>query len=641
MSGLDLAGGLDRRRGRRTIVAVAIVLLVALAVAAWWYRSRPPEPGDAATAFAAAWDAGDPSTGPVTSPAAASESWAAIVDGMGEAALAVRLDEVEPDEEDGARASASLSLAWTLPGDRTWSYTTRAPMTRTEDGWRVRWSAAVAHPDLDDGATLQTDRTTSERADVLGEDGRPIVTERPVVEVGIQPSRVDDVATTVAAVRDVLDLDLEGLPDRIEAAEPDRFVRVVTLREADYEQVRDALHPVPGTVFQRAEQALAPTRTFARATLGQAGPVTAELVEEHPERYEPGDVAGLSGLQRTYDDQLAGRPGLEVRAVPPEGSEADPATLFSVDPEPGTPVTVTLDHDVQQAADATLADVGDHPSALVAIRVSDGHVLAVANGPAGGGLDLALTGRYAPGSTFKVVTTSALLGAELTTDEQVPCPPSTTVDGRSFSNAEDQALGEVPFHTAFANSCNTAFVALSATLPPTALRDAAAAFGLGTEPHLGVPAFGGEVPETETDTDLAASTIGQGRILVSPFAAANLAAATARGAELAPSLVLGDGNEPTTTPLPDGVADDLAELMREVVTDGSGSALADVPGAPVHAKTGTAEYGDEVPPRTHAWVIGWQDDVAFAVLVAETPDAYGGQVAAPLAADFLTRIAGG
>jgi cell division protein FtsI/penicillin-binding protein 2 len=65
-----------------------------------------------------------------------------------------------------------------------------------------------------------------------------------------------------------------------------------------------------------------------------------------------------------------------------------------------------------------------------------------------------------------------------------------------------------------------------------------------------------------------------------------------------------------------------------------------VPGEPVHGKTGTAEYGSEDELGTHAWFIGWQGDIAFAVLVAETPDAFGGRVAAPIAADFLTRLAG-
>lgn len=628
-------------QGGAALVVIVLALVAGLAAGAWWYWSRPPAPDDAAVAFAGAWDAGDPGRGPVSPNGdAVTDSWNAITDGMGEAPVDVELTGVTPDPDDGAAATADLRVSWTLPGERTWSYDTTAPMTLGDEGWTVDWSTEVAHPELVDGASLRLRRTTPPRAQILSEDGTPLVTPRPVVDVGVQPSRVEDVDETVAAVRDVLDLELEGLEDRIGAADPEHFVPVVTLRRPDYDEVRDELQPIPGTVFREDEQLLAPTREFARATLGQAGPVTAELVEEQPDRYQAGDVAGLSGLQRAYDEQLAGRPGLEVTADPPEDASVEPVTLFTAEAEPGTPVTVTLDETVQRAADATLADQEEHPTALVAIRVSDGHVLAVANGPASGGLDLALTGRYAPGSTFKIVTTAALLEDGVTPDTPVDCPAELVVDGRPFSNAEDQALGEVPFRTAFANSCNTAFVGLSQELAPEALRDAATAFGLGHEPALGVDAFTGEVPVTESATDLAASAIGQGRILASPFAMADVTATAARGGALAPSLVLeGDAEAPAPEPLTDTVAGPLPDLMRAVVTDGSGGAARDVPGAPVHGKTGTAEYGEESPPRTHAWFVGWQDDIAFAVLVAETPDAFGGRVAAPIAAEFLERLA--
>ena len=76
--------------------------------------------------------------------------------------------------------------------------------------------------------------------------------------------------------------------------------------------------------------------------------------------------------------------------------------------------------------------------------------------------------------------------------------------------------------------------------------------------------------------------------------------------------------------------------MRAVVTDGSASALLDVPGAPVHAKTGTAEFGEEVPPRAHAWVIGFRGDLAFAVLVEGGES--GSRVAVPAAETFLRLL---
>ncbi len=82
----------------------------------------------------------------------------------------------------------------------------------------------------------------------------------------------------------------------------------------------------------------------------------------------------------------------------------------------------------------------------------------------------------------------------------------------------------------------------------------------------------------------------------------------------------------------------LQSLMREVVTERHGHALKSVPGGPVHAKTGTAEFGTDVPPKTRAWITGWQGDIAFTAFVEEGKS--GGTVAGPVAARFLSQLNG-
>jgi len=643
-SALDL-GGVPTRRGRGPLALVlALLLLAALAAGGWWWWSnRDPGPLPAAEAFVTAWNAGDPATGPVAgTPAGVRQRHEDLLVGLGLDAPQVTLTAVSEPVEDSA--TADLTLRWDLGGDRDWTYDTQADLVRGEDGWLVEFSPAVVHPELTEDLRLTTRRTRPERADVMAADGTPIVTDRGVVEVGVQPSRVEDVDALVDDLRDLLDITADDLADRIEAANEDAFVPVLTLRDAAYAEVEDDLFPLPGTVFRRDEVPLAPTAEFARALLGRAGPVTAELVEEHPQRYAAGDFVGLSGLQRRYDEQLFGLPGLQVVAVPTDDApdDTEEVVLHDVAAVDGTSVTLTLDERVQRAADATLAGETDHPSALVAIRISDGHVLAVANGPGTGGLDIATQGQYAPGSTFKVVTTAALLADGLDPNATVDCEGEAVVDGRRFTNAEDGARGQIPFREAFAESCNTTFVGLAGDLATDALATAAGWFGLGGDRTLGIGAYTGSVPENEAGTDQAAAAIGQARNLASPLAMADVAATVARGAHRSPALVVDpDPQDPADEQaLPDEVAATLQDLMREVVTDGSGSALATVPGDPVHGKTGTAEYGDETPPRTHAWFIGYQGDLAFAVLVAETEDSFGGRVAAPLAADFLTRLAG-
>jgi cell division protein FtsI/penicillin-binding protein 2 len=296
---------------------------------------------------------------------------------------------------------------------------------------------------------------------------------------------------------------------------------------------------------------------------------------------------------------------------------------------------------VQSAADAALTATGSTPSALVAVDVPSGQVLAVANSPTSG-FDRATTGRYAPGSAFKVATAYAYLTRGITSPEaSVPCPRTIVVDGRSFRNYEGEALGTQSFRTNFAKSCNTAFIGLAARLGVDDLTASAKALGVGADwgETVGVAdAFVGSVPATNGATDQAAASIGQGRVEASPLAMAVLAGSVARGSYVPPVLVQAGGEgQPQPAPLDGGAAADVRSMMREVVTDGTATVLRDTPGGAVSGKTGTAEFGDRTPPQTRAWFVGVQGRLAFAVLVEEGKS--GGSVAAPVAKRFLQTLA--
>jgi cell division protein FtsI/penicillin-binding protein 2 len=127
---------------------------------------------------------------------------------------------------------------------------------------------------------------------------------------------------------------------------------------------------------------------------------------------------------------------------------------------PGRALTTTLDRRVQAAAEEALRARTDE-AALVAVEPSTGNVLAVATRPVESSYDRALEGTYAPGSTFKVISTAALLRDGLSVRDTVACPPTIEAGGRRFKNFEGGAAGAVPFSRDFAVSCNTAFVSLA------------------------------------------------------------------------------------------------------------------------------------------------------------------------------------
>ncbi|MEO6317976.1 MAG: penicillin-binding transpeptidase domain-containing protein, partial [Acidimicrobiales bacterium] len=229
----------------------------------------------------------------------------------------------------------------------------------------------------------------------------------------------------------------------------------------------------------------------------------------------------------------------------------------------------------------------------------------------------------------------ALLTSGLEPATPVDCPTEAVVDGRRFRNFEGGASGTVPFSQAFAESCNTAFIGAAGQLPDGALAEAASAFGFNLDYTLGPTTLGGSFPDPVTPVELAASAIGQAQITASPLHMATVAAAVLDGTWRSPLLVPAEAEERTALPLDPAVRQTLASLMRSVVTDGSGTA-ADVVGVELVGKTGTAEFGKDVPPATHAWFIGAADGLGFAIVLEG--GGVGGRHAAPIAARFLEAL---
>jgi cell division protein FtsI/penicillin-binding protein 2 len=316
-------------------------------------------------------------------------------------------------------------------------------------------------------------------------------------------------------------------------------------------------------------------------------------------------------------------------------SGAHVATVAKLPARPGTPVSTTIESSVQRAAEAALA--GEEKSAaLVAVNASTGAVLAAVS--ANSGFDQAIDGGFPPGSTFKVITSSALISHGLSPQSAASCPGTATVDGEVFHNAE----GEAPVSNlmqAFTESCNTAFIKLATGhLSPPDFPTAAAMFGLGKSLHIGLTAFGGSVPQPTDQADLAATSIGQGRVLVSPLGLAIVAAAADTGTVRAPRLVTVGASTPgggATGQLPASVVRDLHEMMASVVARGTAAGQGLPSGT--YGKTGTAEYGTSKPLKIDAWLMGFRGNIAFAALVVNAAGD-GGPTCGPIVARFLNGL---
>jgi hypothetical protein len=368
-----------------------------------------------------------------------------------------------------------------------------------------------------------------------------------------------------------------------------------------------------------------------RSIAGTVGPATADGARAFGEYYRPGDVVGQSGLQAGFEHELAGTPAGEVQVV---AGDQVVEILQAFSGTPGTDVRTTFDPHLVAAALDVLGNEGNG-AAMVVIQPSTGAIRAIANRTSTG-YNRGFAGRYPTGSTMKVITSVALLEHGITPETRISCPKEIKVNGRVIRNAEEEELGDISFREAFIHSCNTAFIQLAQQLQPNDLVDAAKRFGFDTDLGLGTQAGISQIPPPNGIVDQVSEAIGQGRVLATPLQMAVVAADVAAGGYRKPHLV-----ElpvlPPLEPMSPGVAATLQDFMRAVVSEGTGK-KARLPGTPVAGKTGTAEFGTQVPLRTHAWFIAFRGDLALAVIVED--GGFGGDAAAPLAAEFFRRAGG-
>jgi len=355
--------------------------------------------------------------------------------------------------------------------------------------------------------------------------------------------------------------------------------------------------------------------------------------------------------------------------------------LLTGEKRQGGGVELTLRASMQEAAAAAL---GDRKGAVVALDAKTGAILALYSSPSfdpnalasrdagevqdayatldadpkNPMLNRTISERYAPGSTFKVLTAIALIENGIANpDTRMDSPVSTTLPGTNteVSNIESSTCGDgKPTLTeAFARSCNTTFVLASEKLTTQQLTDVTKRFGFGHEQEIPLTVIPSVFPSDADSAQLAMSSIGQYTVQATPMQMAQVAQTIANGGQMmSPYLIkqIVDADNQTIRktkateagrPISADTASKVTGMMQAVVSQpyGSGTPMA-LPNVSVAAKTGTAETGDG--NRANAWAIGFapadNPQIAFAVIVEgdETnPTPHGGDVAGPVAKAVL------
>jgi cell division protein FtsI/penicillin-binding protein 2 len=306
-------------------------------------------------------------------------------------------------------------------------------------------------------------------------------------------------------------------------------------------------------------------------------------------------------------------------------------------------VRTTLDSGVQLAADQALAGL-PASAAIVAVQPSTGNILAVAShAPAGMPSLDPLAGQYEPGQAFTIISSAALLSTgRLAPSDPVPCPPSNSVDGTVFTNDPPEPnLGSTPsFQADFSHACATAFAGgLSLSLTPADLANAGDSFGIGGWQLPSASYFAGQTGPATGAGALAADMVGTGEVRVSPLGMALAAGVVSAGRFHSPSLVAGttDATSARHSVESAQVLTELRALMQSAMRIPR-NRVANV-GDDVFGQTGTAPFG--TGKLRSNWLVGYQGDIAFAVVQLSTPGGAATASAAPLAASFLQNLRAG
>lgn len=430
------------------------------------------------------------------------------------------------------------------------------------------WSFQVVEherfSEMADNNYLQSIGLRAPRGVVFDREGRVLVENRSAFNITIVRERIDDLEVILRRLAAVTRVDLAAIRRAVErnaAVPPHRPIAII--RNASHAQVAAVTArrwELPGVAVSREPTRYYPGRMLAAHSFGYVGEITDDQLDAAADdRLRPGVIVGQSGIEQAYNTLLMGRDGVRQVVVNNVGREME--TVGEVPPDAGRQIRLTLDVDLQRAAEDAFRIHG-RTGAAVALDPRSGEVLALVSVPAydpndfAAGIDRgtwsslntdrhiplqnrAIQGRYPPGSIFKIVTAIAALEEGLITPAfTVPCRGGGTYYGRFYRC--HSAHGTLTLDAALEKSCNTYFYAVGSRLDIDVINRWASALGLGVRSRIDLPHEAqGLVPSRAWKRQRLAEpwypgetlsvVIGQGAVAVTPISLAVMMSAVVNG----------------------------------------------------------------------------------------------------------------
>jgi penicillin-binding protein 2 len=532
------------------------------------------------------------------------------------------------------------------------------------------------------------------RGRILDRQGRILVDNTPAFSIllmrdnssDLTPARLEGIARGLHIdpedIKEQMD-DSTGLPH----FQPLLLKQSASLEDAAFVDSHQIEYPELAVI--QAQERLYPYHTAISSVLGYVGEVSEETIAKDEAHYKPGDQVGKFGIERSYDTQLSGQDGMRRVVVNSRGQQVGAENTINA--KPGNDLRLTIDLDVQMAAEKSL---GDREGAVVALDPHTGEVLAMVSHPSFDPndfakridkttwrnliedprkpmMDKAIQAQLAPGSMFKIFTAAAgLETGEIKPNFTVFCPGYVTIYGHTYHDwtfDKGHGHGSVDLHNAIVHSCDVYFYTLGKIIGIDKIAYFAKGLGLGARTGIDLPSENsGLIPSPEWVQaafkrqwwagETMSVAIGQGAVEVTPLQVAYAMGGIASGGVFhrphlafpndlnALHVSLKEKSE-RRFPLKEQTLDILLKGMWGVVNEGGGTgAGARCPGIEISGKTGTAQVvSTELQRSSHnanfsnnAWFVGFSPSSDPNIVVAALV-MHGGHsaVAVPIARDVI------
>ena len=554
--------------------------------------------------------------------------------------------------------------------------------------WYLQVVKGATYQELAESNRIRPIKIRPPRGIIYDRNGRPMVENALTFDISIVPEDAPELEDSIAKLASIVKMKPEAIRDLLEQAESVRgkYEPVKIKEEAPWDEVALAearQNDLPGVIVEPEHRRNYPYGGMASHQFGYIGKVTRS--QKKQEQADTGLLVGQGGLEKVYEKLLSGTAGRRMIQVNAAGMKVK--DLGIEEPKPGTDLYLTLDLDVQRAAEDGL---GARAGAVVAMDPNSGEILALvshptydpnlfprgisprdwvklSNDPSHPLYNRAVQSVYPPGSVFKIVDSLAGLDSgKIDPQEKITCTGSLRTGRKVFRCWKKGGHGQVDFHKGLVESCDVYFYTMGDRMGFDHIAGYARKLGLGSKtdivladekPGL-IPTAAWKrekVHEPWYPADNFINSIGQGFVLVSPIQAAQMIGAVANGGVFyQPMLLKGTRNRVTgaekvfarqekrRAAFKPEALEAVRSALLGVTSEAGGTAHgAATPLAPVAGKTGTAQViaqkvaGGKLTESTqdHAWFVGYApaDDPKIAVAVVVEHGGHGGAAAAPVA----------